>query len=328
MVALGLMIVVIAGTAYHILRKPEGQAAREVASKTDSLALRVEIERNQIRIGWDRNSPVIAVAKRGYLSIQDGISTKRLDLDPHLLRTGSLVYSTVAADVTVRLQIEAADRIASESVRAVRSGHPDGSSLPSAASAGQAPASRPGASTETRSPGELSSAIADSSDIAREGARPRTPSRPETAGADASAAAVRSKNQPSLPRGGKEGIGSASQEGFPRVLARTATEDDRYVAPRPVKRVEPEPSFTLQPFIVPEVQINVRVVIDKSGRVIRAESLSRGNALMEHLSKIAVQAARQWTFSPAWHDGQSVPSETMLQFQFFNKPLRKANTTE
>ena len=94
--------------------------------------------------------------------------------------------------------------------------------------------------------------------------------------------------------------------------------------PRPIHRVEPEPSFTLHPFIVPEVQINVRVSIDRSGRVIRAESLSRGNALMEHLSKIAVQAARQWTFSPARREGKNVPSEIMLQFQFVNKSLRRA----
>jgi hypothetical protein len=327
MVALGLMIVVIAGTAYHILRKPEGQAEREVAYKTDSLALKVEIERSQIRIGWDRNSPVIAVAKRGYLSIQDGINTKSMDLDPHLLRTGSLVYSTPAADVTVRLQIEAADGIASESVRAVRSGRPDGAFFPSAASAGDAPTSRSGASTELRSPGELSSAIADASDIAREGAKPRTPSRTGT-GADPSGLTVRSKGLPSLPRGGKEGVGSASEEARARVLARAATEEGRYVAARPVNRVEPEPSFTLHPFIVPEVQINVRVVIDRSGRVIRAESLSRGNALMDHLSKIAVEAARQWTFSPARDDGQNVPSESVLQFQFVNKSLRKASTTE
>jgi outer membrane biosynthesis protein TonB len=328
MVALGLIIVVIAGTAYHILRKPEGQAAREVAYNTDSLALKVEIERNQIRIGWDRNSPVIAVAKRGYVSIEDGINTKSMDLDAHLLRTGSLVYSTFAADVTVRLQIEAADRIASESVRAVRSGRPGRTFSPSAAPAGDAPASRSGASTEIRSPGELSLAIADSSDIGREGARPRTPSRAGTEGADLSGSTVRSRGERSLPRAGKERMESASEEARSRVLARAGTEQGRYVAPRPINRVEPEPSFTLHPFIVPEVQINVRVVIDRSGRVTRAESLSRGNALMEHLSKIAVQAARQWTFSPARHDGQNVSSETMLQFQFVNKSLRKANTTE
>jgi hypothetical protein len=327
LVALGLMIAVIAGTTYHILRRPEGQAAREPAYKTDSLALKVEIERNQIRIGWDRNSPVIAVAKRGYVSIQDGIGTKSVDLDPHLLRTGSLVYSTFAADVTVRLQIEAADGIASESIRAVRSVHPDGTFLPPASSASNVPASRSAASTEVRSPGELSSAIADASDIAREGATPRTPPRAGT-GADPSGLTVRSKGLPSLPRGGKEGVGSTSEEARARVLARAATEEGRYVAARPINRVEPEPSFTLHPFIVPEVQINVRVVIDRSGRVIRAESLSRGNALMDHLSKIAVQAARQWTFSPARHDGQNVPSESLLQFQFVNKSLRKASTTE
>jgi hypothetical protein len=320
-VALGLMIVVIAGTAYQILRKPEDQAAKGVAHKTDSLALKVEIERNQIRIGWDRNSPVILVAKRGNLSIQDGMSTRSLDLDAHLLRTGSLVYSTLAADVTVRLQVDAADRSASESVRAVRSGHPDGLSWPSASSTSNALGSRSGVSTEMRSPSELSSAIADSTDIAREETRPRTSSRKSTGGADLSESTVRSKGQLSLPRGEKEGLGSASEEDASSSLApaRAVTEEDTYVGPRPVHRVEPEPSFTLHPFIVPEVQINVRVFIDRSGTVVRAESLSRGNALMEHLSKIAVQAARQWTFLPALRDGQNVPSETTLQFQFVNK---------
>jgi outer membrane biosynthesis protein TonB len=119
----------------------------------------------------------------------------------------------------------------------------------------------------------------------------------------------------------------SEQDGSTLALARALTEEGGYVAPWPVNRVEPEPSFSLHPFIVPEVQINVRVIIDRGGRVVRAESLSRGNPLMEHLSKIAVKAARQWTFSPARRDGQSVPSETMLQFQFVNKSLRRANTT-
>jgi hypothetical protein len=311
--ALGLMILVVAGTAYHILRQPEGRAARGIAQKTDSLALKVEIEKNQIRIGWDRNSPVIAAARRGLLVIQDGASTRNLDLDAFLLRTGSLVYSTGAADVTVRLEVDSAERIASESVRVVRS--PYQISWPSGGDA------RAGAGAEAKHPSELSTAIADANDIAREGGLSRSRSRPGEVDLP--------RDRNSLPQGAKPGSGSGSEEGrFPMVLARADTAEDAYVGPRPVHRVEPEPSFSLHPFIVPEVQINVRISIDRSGRVVRAESLSRGNALMEHLSKIAVQAARQWTFSPARREGQSVPSEIMLQFQFVNKSLRRTNTTE
>jgi hypothetical protein len=293
------------------LRQPDARTARGTPQKTDSLAVKVEIEKNQIRIGWDRNSPVIAAARRGSLIIQDGASTRNLDLDGYLLRTGSLVYSTPAPDVTVRLEVDSPERIVSESVRAVRS--PQGS--PSAGSSDAQAA----AGAETKPPSELSTAIADANDIAREGGQSRR-SRP---GVDLP------KDRNSLPGAAKAGTGAGAEEGrFPIVLARADTAEDAYVGPRPLQRVDPEPSFSLHPFIVPEVQINVRVSIDKSGHVVRAESLSRGNALMEHLSKIAVQAARQWTFVPARREDQSVPSEIMLQFQFVNRLLRRANTTE
>jgi outer membrane biosynthesis protein TonB len=64
------------------------------------------------------------------------------------------------------------------------------------------------------------------------------------------------------------------------------------------------------------VRVEIRVVIDATGRVVRAEALSRGGNLVEYLSAIASDAARKWRFAPALRGTEPVPSETILQFQF------------
>jgi outer membrane biosynthesis protein TonB len=66
------------------------------------------------------------------------------------------------------------------------------------------------------------------------------------------------------------------------------------------------------------LQVDVKVYIDAGGTVIRAEPLSKGNSLVDYLSGVAVDAARQWRFSPARRGNQSVPSETVLHFHFGN----------
>jgi TonB family protein len=66
--------------------------------------------------------------------------------------------------------------------------------------------------------------------------------------------------------------------------------------------------------ITQDVRIDVRVDIDATGRVVRAEALTRGK--QEVLTSLALEAARQWRFSPAKLGSENVPSNAVVGFQF------------
>jgi hypothetical protein len=89
-----------------------------------------------------------------------------------------------------------------------------------------------------------------------------------------------------------------------------------YVAPQPFHRVAPFVPSSLRRLAIADVRIDVTVHIDATGKIVRAESLSKGNTLTDYLSSLAVDAARHWQFSPARRDNQNVPSEMVLSFQF------------
>jgi hypothetical protein len=91
-----------------------------------------------------------------------------------------------------------------------------------------------------------------------------------------------------------------------------------YVAPQAVRRVTPHVPTSLRNLPVTGLQVDVKVYIDAGGAVVRTEPLSKENSLMEYLSSVAADAARQWRFSPARRGNQNVPSETILHFHFGN----------
>ncbi|PYT17553.1 MAG: hypothetical protein DMG59_07075 [Acidobacteria bacterium] len=89
-----------------------------------------------------------------------------------------------------------------------------------------------------------------------------------------------------------------------------------YIAARPVKHVAPKVSANALRLVVSRITIRVKVSIDTQGRVVRAESLSRGNALIDYLSNLSVNAAREWLFLPARRGDRNVESEMVLEFGF------------
>jgi len=99
-------------------------------------------------------------------------------------------------------------------------------------------------------------------------------------------------------------------------LARGPAEGIEYVAPQPVHRVAPVVPSRLRRLAAGGVRIGVKVSVDVTGRVTRAEPVSQGNAETDALGPIAADAARQWRFSPARRGNQVSPAETIIQFQF------------
>jgi TonB family protein len=63
-----------------------------------------------------------------------------------------------------------------------------------------------------------------------------------------------------------------------------------------------------------QVNVTIRVTVDPNGSVLTAVIESPGSS--RYFAKVSLQAAKQWRFTPAQVDGQSVPSVWMLRFHF------------
>jgi TonB family protein len=63
------------------------------------------------------------------------------------------------------------------------------------------------------------------------------------------------------------------------------------------------------------VDVQIRVWVDASGRVIRAEP-APGTLASSDFTASAIAAARLWRFTPALDNGRPVPGETTLTFKF------------
>jgi hypothetical protein len=71
----------------------------------------------------------------------------------------------------------------------------------------------------------------------------------------------------------------------------------------------------MQTFATSRKVIEVKVTIDKNGRVSKAEAIPQKN-VSQFLINSAVNAALQWRFQPARRDDEPIASESMLQFVF------------
>jgi TonB family protein len=83
----------------------------------------------------------------------------------------------------------------------------------------------------------------------------------------------------------------------------------------PIVKATPVYPPELQTLAVTRKIIEVKVTIDTSGKVTRAEAIPQKN-VSQFLVNSAVNAARLWRFQPARRNEEPVSSETLLQFAF------------
>jgi TonB family protein len=79
-------------------------------------------------------------------------------------------------------------------------------------------------------------------------------------------------------------------------------------------QVLPDVSRRARERITSTIEVNVKVSVDKSGKVSHATLIShrpRG-----YFANQALQAARKWTFAAPTVDGRTVPSQWSLRFDF------------
>jgi hypothetical protein len=309
-----VLMIALGAVGYQALLKWSGRASGEAnvataASDTTALALRVERKDSDLRVSWNRKATALVQAKEAALSIRDGDAQQqelRLTLDQ--LRYGSVLYTPANASVQFRLEVTAGDNSkTSESVLALTApkagaiaiGKPDTAPRP-------APANQPTGNSvrdrrELTPRGEKRNLGAPASV-----ALVHPPAKPREASGQNQAAVRDPLLAPTLQKPGVAAPASSTQR----------PPAPEYVAARPVRQTQPVLSAGVRRLIASVVEVDVRVRIDETGRVVKAEPLRSNKPVSSSLVGAARNAAILWRFEPARRDNQPVPSDLVLRFQY------------
>jgi hypothetical protein len=289
------------------------------------LALQVERTGGDLKLMWDRDAAVLRSAKGAVLSIRDGDFERDVQMDPVQLHNGNLIYAPATREVLFRLEVlSQGEKNVSASVVVLTAPRP-------------VPPLQAGLMTPAQEPAPpVASPPAARAEPAKRAAKP---SPREFIPPPRAAEPLPQLDTPSMPAVTVQPNLSASVHGLPNMppvtpppvqpKAAPAVEPAspkpeqaprlmaaEYVAPRPVQRVQPVVPQNVKSMITGAVQIEVRVSIDASGRVVGAQPVNSKGPLNAFVSGLAVNAARLWRFEPARRGAQAVSSETILRFEF------------
>jgi len=89
-----------------------------------------------------------------------------------------------------------------------------------------------------------------------------------------------------------------------------------FIAAVPVRKARPALPPNLHAVVENVVSVDVKVVIDATGKVVSATPTEAHMPAQKMLAPQAVQAALLWRFEPARRNGQPVSSESVLKFDF------------
>ncbi len=314
---------------------------RAVAQPQSRVVLKLEAEKagEALQLRWDPNAPAIQKADMGVLWITDGAQRQRRELSQQELAAGSTLYTPASANVNFELQVFTLTDRTNKSVQWVA-----GEAPPAAVEVAQTiPAQQPAQQEAPAQPQALAAPLTPAvTAVDRTAAKPRT-KRPLPKRMDAPAPAPvatahmspvdvpsppslvpSERSQPklvamlpprpvTLPAAPEATVSFEPAHGsaFKRVLHKISTLGegetvDGMVPPAPVHQVSPAiPSGS-------EGSVDVKVYIDESGNVSRAQLLTKKN----ELAGVSLGAARQWRFTPARKHDKPVASEMVLHFRF------------
>jgi hypothetical protein len=309
--------------AYRLL--PAGNAAKgspaapanTAHSLAPSLGLRAERQNGDLKLTWNRESPTIEDASSGVLSILDGNSRRDLSLTASQVRGGSLLYSPSSDQVQMQLAVTGGAGVSEESVIVIlpKGGAPaEVRPLPRAApknavgeterpteSAERSQPTRPFVPPQTR--------VQQPAPIAVGAPPPASVSVP--AGAPAPFLTAQLREPPPPPAKPVEPAIASLRNDAPA----TRPLPPPYRPPLLVRQVMPIIPPMLKSILVLPRTVEVKLSIDATGKVIKAEGVPQPN-IPRLLVMSAETAARQCRFQPAVSGNQPVASEMILRFQF------------
>jgi len=315
---LALLMIALGAIAYQGYQAFRSTGRASAAS--DGLSLRVERRGADLRVSWNQSSPALAKAQDAVLSIRDGEAQQQtLHLDLDQLRNGSVLYTPANSTVQFRLEVTAGDNSKlSETVLALTAA-PPGTVTTTTTPAVTKPAERP--SPAAANPAPSTSASRDHKVF--------TPPRPTSKSGEP--VRVVTVDPPAQSPGNAPQNGSAAPPVIPepKVTAPPAAELPQgaqtsaratYVPPRPIRRPQPVLSAVVANLVAAQVDVDVKVWIDETGRVVRTEALPARRPVSSSLVAAARSAAMQWRFEPARQGNRAVPSDLILRFQYEPAP--------
>jgi outer membrane biosynthesis protein TonB len=287
-------------------------------SSNAGVGLRVSrLDSGQLDLSWNRDAPELQKARSAKLAISDGALHQELDIDSAQLHLGRLIYFPQGSDVQFRLQVLLdGQHSITESVRVIAPAirqpgsiaGSNGSALP-AKSSGQ----RPGNSAPPRrfrSP-ELVAGRAQFPAPQASHAIPLPDIRltaqndpPPPAALAALPKPPASATPPPVPA---PEHASASLKSAPV---------STFVPPHPVREVMPDLRQLGAWVISAPTEIAVSVRIDETGTVSEATPVVTAKTPNRLLASAALNAARQWKFTPGMMRGKPVATDHTIVFEF------------
>jgi hypothetical protein len=280
-----------------------------------SMSLRAIRRNADLELTWNRDSPLIAAATSGTLWIQEGASTRQVSFDAAELRNGSLLYSPRTDQILMRLTVNTLTDTVTESVRVILPAVGEPQAFPIAQLKNPS-----GPVAISPAPNPRDSPIKPS----------KTFTAPSLAKSTSSPAAPILQDPPAL------NVGPSAPAVVPSAALQIAL--DRLPGappPPPARPAQPPPSAAVtayeppvaivktQPSFPPELRnligkrmvVEVKVTIDKNGKVFKAEAIPQAT-ISKYWLNSAVDAALTWKFKPARSNYEPVWSEAIVQFVF------------
>jgi hypothetical protein len=276
------MIVALGGLSYGIYL-----TWRLQTPTSTGLGLRAERHGKEFRVSWNRGVPVMNHARSAVLSIRDGDSQPHeLQLDPEQLRNGSVVYGAANNSVQVRLEVTGQDGTKTSETILAGAAHLKGRS---------GVASQPTVGSSSRN-------------------RRLSPSRPAPVDPPSPSASVPPQSFALI-----EQLAFAQ----PRLPAPSESQQNgmtpSFVAARAIHESLPDLSTAIRATVVSEVEVQVKVQVDESGRVVKVDLVGSTGPVSGSLVSVTQEAALLWRFAPAVRDSQPVASEVVLMFRYIPK---------
>jgi len=320
-------------------RAPGQHVAQAVAQGEPVLTLEAEKVGDALQLHWDSNASALHKADLGVLWITDGGQRQRRELSRQELAAGSASYTPVSPNVSFELQVFALTDRTYKSVQWVASDAPPAPSTVAPGVPGQQSVQT--AAVEPKSPETGQTSPVSIEQTAPKPRAKRAPAKIVPAPTPAPAvvahqspvyvqlppplAAPVERSQPKLvgvlpPRAvtmpsapeAEVSFEPAHGSALKRVLHKISNlgegeAADGFVAPVPVHKVSPAIAHGQA-----EGSVDVKVFIDESGNVSRAQLLTKKT----EFATPSLNAARQWRFTPARKHDKAVASEMILHFRY------------
>ena len=269
------------------------------SSSPPSLALHATRQNGDLELTWNRDSAFIATATSGVISIQDGESKRQIALDSTQVRGGSLLYSPTSDQILMQLTVTTPADTITESVMVI---------LPDAG----------GPRTYTQSASNTSSTSATPARASKPFTEPSV-----AKGAPSLAPPILTDSPPlnlNLDPTAPVAPGFVPQPDAPPPTPvppsqQPAPVNFKYQPAIAIMKAPPSYPRELQALTVKRRVIEVKVTIDKNGKVSNAEAIPQKD-ISQFLVNSAVNAARLWRFQPVRRGNEPISSESVLRFVF------------